>query len=82
MSKSLLLLRATSGSEALLQLGSMLKSMVCFTTKGHVDIHGLCCQLSLASVHGSAVKNKEATFAMISIDDHRCTVEERHRRLL
>lgn len=42
---SLLLLRAISGSEALLQLGSVLMFMVQVTIKEQARIWGLCCQL-------------------------------------
>lgn len=45
MPGSLLLLRATSGFEVFMQLGSVLMSMIWVTTKGHVVICSLCCHL-------------------------------------
>lgn len=31
----------------LLQLGAIWMSVACVTTKGHLDVHGLCCCLKL-----------------------------------
>ena len=38
-------LKVMSGSMVLLDLGSVLMSMVCVTTKVQADVNGLCCHL-------------------------------------
>lgn len=45
ISRSLLLLRAMSGSVVLLQPKSVLIFMACGTIEGHVDVSGLLCSL-------------------------------------
>lgn len=46
-SKSVLPLRAMTGSNGLLQPWSVLMSVALVTAKGHEDIHDLCCHLKL-----------------------------------
>lgn len=45
MSGSMLLLSPKSGSMILLWLGSVLMTVACVASKGHVDVCGLCCSL-------------------------------------
>jgi hypothetical protein len=78
----LLLVSATSGSEAFMQRGSVLMSMIWVIIKGHVNICGLCCHPKPCQCPWFCLKSKEAAFGMVLIGDRRCTVEERHGRLL